>query len=216
VRDNPINYTDPSGHYPTYGEYIHNWSFVKTTDRLTISIGSNAFYGCNTILSKPPCYEWRWVEKEVDAFTFPFGLTKEKIIVPQLVPCGSAQTPPTALFEKKLSDDDETCVQYKQLYDDVIDEQAHSIRILGQLYDNMFSAYTDEQYYVYLSQYWAELLTLSTLETLAAQIRASARASGCDTAKWTSPYVKRIPPAPPLPPSKRRPQNDKWALWESP
>ena len=184
--------------------------FTTSISAAIIRNPNNFSSACNAIPSKPPCYEWRWVEKEIDVSTFPFGTTKEKIIVPQLVPCGSTQIPPIAFFEKKSSEDDETCSQFKQLFEDIIDEETHSLRLLSQFYDSMLSSYNDAQYYAYLSQYWAELLTISMLETLAAQIRVSARASGCDVSQWTSPYAKRIPPAPPLPPSKRSPKGSKW------
>ena len=101
VEGNPVNYTDPSGHFPFFGEYIY-WPFIPTNN-LTSSNSANALYECNTIISKPPCYEWKWIEKEIDIFTFPFGLSQEKIIVPQLVPCGSTQTLSTVLISSNLS-----------------------------------------------------------------------------------------------------------------
>jgi RHS repeat-associated protein len=212
---NPVKYTDPSGHFPTLETYAYS-GLPTTLTSLNAHHYNNYRYnlqGCNTYaVSEPPCYEWKWIEKEYEVYNFPFGFTRERIIVPQLVPCGSIQSPPIPLFQKEIDDKDENreiCIQLRQLFDDLIDEQAHSIRVLRNEYEKMREAYSDANYHVHLALYLAELLRLSNLESLAAQVKARAIKNECDVADWENPRANLIPPAPPPPPSDREP-GDPW------
>ena len=96
TEGNPVNYVDPSGHSLTSETYASELSSnaVASSSSNSIFMIYNSYSCNNYALSGPPCYEWRWVQKEIEVYEFPFGFTRKIITVLQLVPCGSVQIPP--------------------------------------------------------------------------------------------------------------------------